>query len=332
MAKRKGKHQVKRSGADLPRALDLLEQRRAPYRELLAQIVADTLARFPPAPDLPIVEIGAGSGQLRAWLPSELAARIVHTDPSEPALRRLRARTPGATTRVASAEALPFADGGCGAVVGLCVFDALADDKAAVAEAARVLAPGGRFVHFLDMATLLEAPFTKLAASGLIPIPNVLGDPADTEWPLDILLLERGWLGGLLEFAAGIAHPLSTAFGAFFARFFADRFDADQATRAFQAIASSGEQRHALMTTFVSACRLAAAQGRPAQPPLPFHSGKYLKSVLDTVFTGSGAFEIELSEIVARSTIRALGRRRRPLPEPLPRPRAGPRTRSPSAC
>ena len=164
-----------------------------------------------------------------------------------------------------------------------------------------MLAPGGRFVHFLDMATLLEAPFAKLAASGLIPIPNVLGDPADSEWPLDILLLDRGWLAGLLEFANRAAHPLAAGFRATFALHSAERFDAEQATRAFQAIASSGEQRHALMTSFVSACRLAAAEGYPARPPLPFHSGKYFKSVLDTAFAGSGAFEIELSEVVARS-------------------------------
>src|SRR4029077_13078642 len=86
--------------------------------------------------------------------------------------------------------------------------------------------------------------------------------------------------------------------------FLAERFDAAQATPAFQEIASDGEQRHALMTAFVSACRLPAAPGCRTRRPLPCRSGKYLKSVLDTAFAESGAFEIELSEIVTRSANR----------------------------
>jgi SAM-dependent methyltransferase len=287
--------------AELGRALDLLDQRRAPYAELLARIVGEALARFPPLPAGPIVEIGAGRGQLRAWLPQALAGRTIHTDPSRPALRALRARAPDAVTRLAKAHALPFSAGACAAVVGLCVFDAVGDENAAVAEAARVLAPGGRFVHFLDMATLLETPFAKLATSGLVPIPNVLGDPADTEWPLDILLLERGGLAGLLDFTRSIGHPLAATFGPYFAFHLAGRVDVDEATRVFKEIASSGEMRHALMSALVSASRLALEAGHPAPKILPFHSGQYLKSVLDTSFTESGAFKIELSDIVAAS-------------------------------
>jgi SAM-dependent methyltransferase len=287
--------------AQLGRALDLLEERRAPYSALLARLVADTLAAFPPAPDGPIVELGAGAGQLRAWLPPALAARAVHTDPSEPALRALAARAPEAATRVASAAALPFANGACGAVLALDVLDAVADEQAAVAEAARVLAPGGRFVHFLDMATLLERPFAKLAASGLVPIPNVFGDPGDHEWPLDVLLLPREWLAGLLDRADAAAHPFAAAFGATFEPWFAPRFDAAGATQAFQAVGSSGDRRRALAASLVAAARLAQAGGYPPLAPLPFHSGKYLKSILDTTFAESGAFEVEASAIVARA-------------------------------
>jgi SAM-dependent methyltransferase len=287
--------------AELGRALDLLEQRRAPYAELLAEIVADTLARFPPLDGQPVVEIGAGSGQLRAWLPPALAGRTIHTDPSRPALHALRARDPAAITRVAKANKLPFSDRACGAVVGLCVFDAVGNEKATVAEIARVLAPGGRFVHFLDMATLLEAPFARLATSGLVPIPNVLGDPGDSEWPLDIVLIERSWLAGLLDFTRSIGHPLAATFGPYFALHLAGRVDVDEAAKVFKQIASSGEGRHALMSALVSASRLALDAGHPAPKILPFHSGQYAKSVLDTSFTESGAFEIELSDIVARS-------------------------------
>ena len=122
----------------------------------------------------------------------------------------------------AAAEALPIAAGACGGVVGLCVFDAVADAQAAVAEIARVLAPGGRFVHLLDMATLLEQPFEKLAGSGLVPIPNVFGDPGDHEWPLDVVLLRRDWLANLLRFAADAGHPFAATFAPIFAPFLAD--------------------------------------------------------------------------------------------------------------
>jgi SAM-dependent methyltransferase len=291
-----------RAAADLAleRSLALLAARRAPYAELLAEIVADTLARFPPPVAGPIVEIGAGTGQLRAWLPPPLRARTLHTDPSLRALRALRAGDPNATAAVGRAEALPFAAGAAAGVAGLCVLDAVRDVDAAAAEIACLLPPGGRFWHFLDMATLLEAPFAKLHASNLVPIPNVLGDPADHAWPLDILLLDRAWLLGLLDFARATALPLAASFSATFAPFVGERFHPDDAVKTFQAVAANGDRRHALMTAFVSASRLAIERGYPARRPLPFHSGKYLKSVLDTAFAG-GAFEIELSGIVARA-------------------------------
>ena len=193
--------------------------------------MAESLDRFPPVAGKPIVEIGAGTGQLRAWMPPAWRERSIHTDPSESALRLLRDRAPDAKTRVASAHHLPFDDGAVGAVVGLCVFDALPDETAAVAEIGRVLAPGGCFVHLMDMATLLEAPFAKLAASGLVPIPNVFGDPGDHEWPLDIVLVKRDWLDGLLGLATGIGSPLSAELGGYCRAFFATPFDTNAATR-----------------------------------------------------------------------------------------------------
>jgi SAM-dependent methyltransferase len=285
-------------------ALELLDRRRAPYRELLAAIVADTLRELPPLAARPVIEIGAGAGQLRAWLPPAIAARTVHTDVSAEALRALRRRAPEADTRVAAADALPIDDASSAAVVGLCVFDAIGNEKAAVAEAARVLAPGGRFIHFLDMATLLETPFAKLASSALVPIPNVLADPGDHEWPLDILLLGRDWLAGLIDFARGAAHPLVQTFARYFEFHLSARVDFQAATRAFQAIATSGADRRALALHLISASRAAAARGYPPLAPIPFHSGKYLRSLIDTTFADSGAFDVERSEIVARASRR----------------------------
>ena len=279
--------------------LELLERRRAPYAGPLATIAGDILRRFPPAGGA-VLEVGAGAGQLRDWLPASLRARAMHSEPSAAAVKALHRRAPDAGAVRAPVEALPIPNGACGAVLGLCVFDAIPDARAAAAEVARVLAPGGRFVHLMDMATLLEQPFAKLAASGLVPLPNVFGDPGDHEWPLDIVLLQREWLDDLLRFAGQIGHPFSKAFAPVFAPFLAAAFDVGAATNAFKAIAGSGERRRALAATLTSVNRLFAAHGHPTVDPLPFHSARYLQSQLKTTFAGAG-FEIELSEIVARA-------------------------------
>jgi SAM-dependent methyltransferase len=284
----------------LQASLELLERRRAPYAGPLAAIASDLLARFAPARDRLLLEIGAGSGQLRNWLSPGLRTRTVHSEPSDAATRTLRGRTPDATVVRAHAEALPFRSGACAAVLGLCVFDAVANPTATAAEIGRVLQPGGRFVHLLDMATLLEHPFAKLAASGLVPIPNVFSDPGDHEWPLDIVLLERAWLEKLLRFAAQADHPFAATFGPIFAPFFATPFVVETAANAFKAIAGSGERRRTLATMLTSAGRLSVAHGLRAVEPLPFHSGRYLQSLLATTFTAAG-FTVELSEVVARA-------------------------------
>ena len=282
-------------------ALELLWRRRESYAALLAEIVHETLREFPVRTEGTVVEIGAGTGALRACLPADLRERALHTDPSAAALRALRERAPHAKTRVAGGEALPVDDGAAAAVVALCVFDAVADQTAVVHELARVLRPGDRFFHFLDMATLLEEPFAKLAAGGLVPLPNVFGDPADSEWPLDIVLVERDWLAGLLRWAVAAAHPLAAAFGASFAAFLDVPFDVARAAPLFKAIASSGESRHALVTLLESAGRAAFRAGHPAIRPLPFHSGRYLQSVLETAFGAGSGFHVERSAIVTRA-------------------------------
>jgi SAM-dependent methyltransferase len=311
--------------SELLAALALLRQRRAPYAELLARIVGETLQEFPAPRQTLGVEIGAGTGQLRDWLPAPVRSATVHTDPSPEVLRVLSAGAPDARVAVAAAEQLPFASGALGSVLALCVFDAIAavDQSVAVAEIARVLCPGGRFVHFLDMATLLDAPFTKLVASGLIPMPNVFGDPADhdgpadgtadatsaagsnetSSWPRDILLVRRDWLIGLLDFTLRLGHPLPHRFAPYFGAFVAPAgaFDVKQATDRFKALASSGEERQAFAELLTSACQLAFQSGYPAIAPLPFHSGRYLASVLGASFRENGAFHISRCEISARS-------------------------------
>lgn len=297
--------------SELLDALFLLKERRGPYLELLEAIVADALERFPPVPAGPIVELGAGTGQLRDWLPEPLRARMLHTDPSETALRVLGQHAPESATVVASAERLPFGDGQCGGALGLCVFDvihAVGGEADAVTELARVLAPGGRFLHFLDTGTLLEAPFCKLDGDGLVPIPNVFSDPSDQEWPLDMVLFRRDWLTDLLQFTLQIGHPLPTRFGLYFGAFLAEPFDAREAVNLFRSVASNDQLRQLLATELGSACQIALQHGYPAVKALPFHSSQYLVSILETSFGNSHAFQVELSEVVTRSAWRSISK------------------------
>jgi SAM-dependent methyltransferase len=91
-----------------------------------------------------ISDVGAGTGALlsaiRAAAPT---AKVATLDASAEMLRVARARR-GAHTAVADALALPLADGAADAVILAYVLFHLANPSLAVAEAARVLRPGGQ--------------------------------------------------------------------------------------------------------------------------------------------------------------------------------------------
>jgi SAM-dependent methyltransferase len=90
-----------------------------------------------------ILEIGAGTGFNFLYYPED--AEVVATEP-DPEMRRRaegRAREHGIDLRPAPAERLPFPDGSFDTVVSTGVLCAVDDPVRAVAEAHRVLRPGG---------------------------------------------------------------------------------------------------------------------------------------------------------------------------------------------
>ena len=54
------------------------------------------------------------------------------------------------------------------------------------------------------------------------------------------------------------------------------------------------------MTLLESAGRAAFRAGLPAIEPLPFHSGRYLQSVLESAFGDGSPFQVQRSAIVTR--------------------------------
>lgn len=105
---------------------------RAWRRELLHDVRGDVL------------EVGAGTGANKPFY--EPDARVTFTDP-DPAMRR---RIPGATT--ADVSALPFEDASFDVVVATLVLCSVPDVDRALAEIARVLRPGGRYVFLEHVA------------------------------------------------------------------------------------------------------------------------------------------------------------------------------------
>lgn len=161
-----------------PALIDHLARVRKPWESLTRRVVRGALAKWLPPAATQLVEIGAGGGQLREWLPPEVAAVTTHTEPSEPFLDALRQRHPDAKAVRADAAALPFAAGSADAVLALCVFDTLRDLASVRDELERVLRPGGSVIHLLDLSTSPDCIFPKLVAGGELPLTNFAGEPA----------------------------------------------------------------------------------------------------------------------------------------------------------
>jgi SAM-dependent methyltransferase len=106
-------------------------------------IYRDAFFALVPEPGAKTLEIGCGEGRVARDL-AERGHRVTGLDASPTLVRAAAEADPGGTYLVGAAEALPFADGSFDLVIAYNALMDVQDMPAAVAEAARVLAPGGR--------------------------------------------------------------------------------------------------------------------------------------------------------------------------------------------
>jgi SAM-dependent methyltransferase len=129
-----------------------------------------------------VLDVGTGEGQVARLAVAGGATTVVGVDPTWAQLTVAEARGGGPAYTRADAACLPFADGMFDAVVACLVFEHIAAVDEAIAEVARVLEPGGRFVFFLNHP-LLQTP-----SSGWID--DQILDPPEQYWRIGPYLVE----------------------------------------------------------------------------------------------------------------------------------------------
>jgi ubiquinone/menaquinone biosynthesis C-methylase UbiE len=151
----------------------------AEYTEQILPMAAEHLAGA-----RRVLDVGTGEGQV-ARLASAApvgAELVVGVDPTAAQVAVARERAGGPHYARAGAAELPFPDASFDAVVACLVFEHIRAVDEAIAEVARVLAPGGRFLFFLNH------PLLQVPGSGWID--DQVLDPPEQYWRIGPYLVE----------------------------------------------------------------------------------------------------------------------------------------------
>jgi SAM-dependent methyltransferase len=148
------------------------------YTEQILPIVVEWTAGHPL-----VLEVGTGEGQVARAMATANGATVVGVDPTVNQIVEAARRAGGPVYARSGAEALPFADASFDAVVCCLVFEHIDAVDEALAEVARVLRPGGRFVFCLNHP-LLQTP-----GSGWID--DQILDPPEQYWRVGPYLVEQ---------------------------------------------------------------------------------------------------------------------------------------------
>jgi len=158
------------------------------FLPLTRQAIEPTLDAVNCGSGMRLVDLASGPGDLVAAA-ARRGADVLGCDFSEAMLAVARRRHPGLAFRHADAQALPFADGSFDAVTMAFLVGHLSAPDRALAEARRVLAPGGRFAFVWWQGFDRAVPFGAVMAAvkqhanlevGLPPGPpfDAFADPA----------------------------------------------------------------------------------------------------------------------------------------------------------
>ena len=147
------------------------------YEDQILPLAADLLAGADR-----VLDIGCGEGQVARLAVTGGATTAIGIDPTWAQVQVAAERGGGAAYSRAGAAALPFADASFDAAIACLVFEHIEDVDEAIAEVARVLAPGGRFLFFLNHP-LLQTP-----NSGWID--DQILDPPEQYWRIGPYLIE----------------------------------------------------------------------------------------------------------------------------------------------
>ena len=141
----------------------------------------DAFFALVPEPGAATLEVGCGEGRVARDLVAR-GHRVTGLDASPTLLRAAAEADPDSRYVEAAAEALPFEDGAFDLVVAYNSLMDVADMPAAVGEAARVLAPGGR-----------------LCACVTHPLPDAGSWRDDETYAVTESYLDRRWFSATLE-------------------------------------------------------------------------------------------------------------------------------------
>jgi SAM-dependent methyltransferase len=149
-----------------------------------------------------VVDVGSGEGQVARRLQAG-GADVVGIDPSTPQVAQAARRGRGPSYLLAAAGGLPFRDEVFDGAVACLVFEHIDDVDQAIAEVARVLVTGGRFVF------LLNHPLLQTPGSGWID--DQILDPPEQYWRVGPYLPEAATIEEVQKgvFIRFVHRPLS---------------------------------------------------------------------------------------------------------------------------
>lgn len=128
-----------------------------------------------------VLDVGTGEGQIARALAST-GAKVTGLDPTVSQIDVAVGRGGGPVYGLSGSDALPIADGSVDAVVVCLVFEHVDALDESLAEVARVLRPGGRFVLFVNHP-LLQTPDSGMIIDHMI-------EPPETYWRIGPYLRE----------------------------------------------------------------------------------------------------------------------------------------------